>query len=185
MPKNALRHELLTRRRNLSPAVWQTASEAAQKRLLELELFHRAACIALYAPIQHEVDTALLFAAARTADKKLLYPAVCGNDLQFREVTELRNLLTGSFGIAEPCATVPDHTIETADLIVVPGVAFDLQGHRVGFGRGYYDRCLSRYPRHGTLVGLCHDFQLLEQVPAEGHDIKMQYIITEKRLITP
>ncbi|MCE1225384.1 MAG: 5-formyltetrahydrofolate cyclo-ligase [Geobacteraceae bacterium] len=183
MPKKALRRDLLARRRAMDQATWHTASASAQQRLADLELFQRAACIALYSPIQQEVDTELLFATARSAGKQVLYPLVCGNNLQFREVTETGQRASGAFGILEPCRFGEEHSLASADLIVVPGVAFDLQGHRIGFGKGYYDRCLSQLPKHGTLVGLCHDFQLLEQVPAERHDIRMQYVVTDKRIV--
>ena len=183
MPKKALRRDLLARRRAMDQAVWQTASNAAQQRLSELELFRQAACIALYSPIQQEVDTELLFAKARVAGKRVLYPLVCGDTLQFREVSETGQRAAGAFGILEPCSFGEDHSLETADLIVVPGVAFDLLGHRIGFGKGYYDRCLSQHQKHGALVGLCHDFQLLDKIPAEGHDIRMQYVVTDTRVI--
>jgi len=183
MPKKALRRDLLARRRAMGQAAWQTASGAAQRRLSDLELFQQAASIALYSPIQQEVDTELLFATARAAGKRVLYPLVCDNGLQFREVSETGQRTAGAFGILEPCRLGEEYTLETVDLIVVPGVAFDLQGHRIGFGKGYYDRCLSRLQKHGILVGLCHDFQLLEQLPTEGHDIRMEYIVTDKRII--
>ena len=183
MPKKTLRTDLLARRRAIDHTLWQHGSRAAQLRLISLEAFQRAACIALYSPIQQEVDTELLFATARSAGKQVLYPLVCDSSLQFREVTETGQRTPGAFGILEPCRFGEEHSLTSANLIVVPGVAFDLQGHRIGFGKGYYDRCLSQLPKHGTLVGLCHDFQLLEQVPAEGHDIRMQYVVTDKRIV--
>lgn len=183
MPKKSLRTDLLARRRAIDHARWHDASTAAQLRLISLEAFQRAACIVLYAPIQQEIDTGLLFSKARFEGKRVLYPLVCGATLQFREVSAPEQCTPGTFGILEPCRMGEDHALETADLIVVPGVAFDLQGHRIGFGKGYYDRCLSQLQKHVTLVGLCHDFQLLEQIPAEGHDIRMQYVVTDKRTI--
>lgn len=183
MPKKALRSELLLRRRTMSHTDWQTSSVAAQQRLIELELFQQARCIALYAPIQHEMDTVQIFYAARSTGKIVLYPVVCGTDLRFVEITDVSQLHQGRFGIPEPCSLAGEHSLEAADLIVVPGVAFDLRGHRIGFGKGFYDRCLSRLTNPGQLVGFCHDFQLFEQIPAEGHDIRMQHIVTEKRLI--
>lgn len=183
MPKKALRRDLLAGRRAMDQATWQTASKAAQQRLVNLELFLQAGCIALYSPIQQEVDTELLFTTARSTGKRVLYPVVCGNNLQFREVSEADQRTAGAFGILEPCNVTEDHSLTAVDLIVVPGVAFDLQGHRIGFGKGYYDRCLSQLPKHGTLVGLCHDFQLLDKIPAEGHDIRMQYVVTDKRIV--
>ena len=183
MPKKALRRDLLARRRAMDQAVWQTASKAAQQRLANLELFQQAGSIALYSPIQLEVDTELLFTTALSAGKRVLYPVVCGNNLLFREVSETSQRTAGAFGILEPCIVGEDHSLAAVDLIVVPGVAFDLLGHRIGFGKGYYDRCLSQHQKHGTLVGLCHDFQLLDEIPAEGHDIRMQYVVTDTRVI--
>lgn len=184
MPKGAVRSELIARRCGLSLDCWRTASTAAQERLMTLEPFRQAAVVALYAPIQQEIDTALLFAAARAAGKQVLYPQVRDNLLQFRLVTDLQQLAGGAYSIPEPGLAHSLMPLEQVDLIVVPGVAFDLQGQRIGFGKGYYDRCLSQRGRHTTLVGLCHDFQLVERVPVEGHDISMQYIVTERRLIT-
>jgi 5-formyltetrahydrofolate cyclo-ligase len=185
MPKKAVRSELLTRRRNMTHADWQNASATVQQRLISLDLFKNATSIALYAPIQYEVDTAQIFYAAQSAGKVVLYPVVCDTGLRFVKASDLTQLNTGSFGIPEPCSHADDQTLEGVDLIIVPGVAFDLQGHRIGFGKGYYDRCLSVLSRMGVVVGLCHDFQLLDRIPVEEHDIRMQYIITENRLIIP
>ena len=184
MPKGAVRSELIARRCRLSPDCWRTASIAAQQRLLALESFRQATVVALYAPIQQEIDTTLLFASARAAGKHVLYPQVSDGQLWFRPVTDLQQLVSGAYGIPEPGLSGSAVPLEKADLVVVPGVAFDQQGHRIGFGKGYYDRCLRQRGRHTTLVGICHDFQLVERVPVEGHDISMQYIVTERRLIT-
>lgn len=184
MPKVAVRSELIARRCELPPDCWRAASTAAQQRLLALEPFRQATVVALYAPIQQEIDTTLLFDAAKAAGKQVLYPQVRDGQLQFRLVTDLHQLVSGAYRIPEPGLAHSLMPFEQVDLIVVPGVAFDLQGHRIGFGKGYYDRCLSQRGRHATLVGICHDFQLIERIPAEGHDISMQYIVTEHRLIT-
>jgi len=102
----------------------------------------------------------------------------------FRQVEGLESLSEGRFGIREPCATGCDHQADEADLIVVPGVAFDLSGHRIGYGKGFYDRFLQHPGRKAHLVGLCHDFQLIDgPIPAEGHDIRMELIVTDQRII--
>lgn len=150
---------------------------------MSLEAFTQARCIALYAPIRNEVDTGLLFDEARRLGKRVLYPRVCGEAMRFHEVTDAACLEQGAFGILEPCATGAGYPPDEADLIVVPGVAFDTTGHRIGFGKGYYDRCLFRLGKTPVLVGLCHDFQLLEQIPSEGHDIRMQYLVTDRRTV--
>lgn len=185
MPKRALRSELLSRRRAMGYGDWQSGSVAAQHRLIELGAFQHAACIALYSPIQQELDTSLIFEVAVAAGKTVLFPAVCGHYLKFKVVTGLDQLKKGSFGILEPGNLAKSYPVETADLIVVPGVAFDLEGHRIGFGKGYYDRCLNQHSLAGVVVGFCHDFQLLNRIPVEGHDIHMQCIVTDNRLIIP
>lgn len=174
---------MLDRRKALGLLQLQQASQQAQANLLQLEEFARANCIALYAPLHQELETALLFESARQAGKKVLYPAVCGTELQFRQVQDPAELIFGTFGISEPCRSCPDHGIADLDLMVIPGVAFDLRGHRIGFGKGYYDRCLAEGRGKTLLVGFCHDFQLVEEVPAEGHDIRMDLLVTESRVI--
>ncbi len=183
MPKQQLRDSMLIRRAVLTDGLWQTNSQAAQQRLLALDLFQRAARLALYAPLKHEIDTALLFDSARQAGKQVLYPLVCGDRLTFHEIETLGQLQRGSFGILEPCLLATAAASPDFDLMVVPGVAFDLQGHRIGFGKGYYDRYLAGLTHLPTLVGLCHDFQVCSELPAEGHDIRMHYLVTEARLL--
>jgi 5-formyltetrahydrofolate cyclo-ligase len=102
----------------------------------------------------------------------------------FRQVTGLDALQEGAFGIPEPRPTGIEHEAEGADLIVVPGVAFDLSGHRIGYGKGYYDRFLELPERKACLVGLCHDFQLIDgAIQADRHDIQMDIIVTDRRII--
>jgi 5-formyltetrahydrofolate cyclo-ligase len=184
MPKRSIRQQILARRRALSHDQWLESSRQAQRRFLSLEEFSRAGCIALYAPVHHEVDTSAILEATFEAGKRVLYPAVCGDRMVFREVTEIQSMAEGSFGILEPCPTGIDHHAGEPDLIVVPGVAFDLAGHRIGYGKGYYDRFLLHPGRKGHLIGLCHDFQLIEApIPAEEHDIRMEIIVTSQRVI--
>jgi len=112
MPKKSLRTDLLARRRAIDHTLWHDASRAAQLRLISLEVFQRAACIALYSPIQQEIDTELLFSKARAEGKRVLYPLVCGTSLQFREVNAPEQCTPGAFGILEPCRLGEDHTLK-------------------------------------------------------------------------
>jgi 5-formyltetrahydrofolate cyclo-ligase len=75
--------------------------------------------------------------------------------------------------------------LDEADVVVLPGIAFDLKGHRIGYGKGYYDKTLHRLEGQGRLVGLCYDFQLVEMITGEPHDVKMDLIISEKRIVRP
>ncbi len=183
MPKNALREELLARRAALSRDEWLQASCAAQQRLLGMQLFSEADCIALYAPIRQELDTTLLFHAARVQGKRLLYPQVSGDLLVFRQVEREADLVAGSFGVLEPGSALPAVPVESAQLIVVPGVAFDSRGGRIGFGKGFYDRALDGCAPQIDLVGFCHDFQVVASIPAEPHDVRMKYVVTDARCI--
>jgi len=181
MPKRALRTGTLARRRELSPQQVSCQSLALQQRFLALPEFQRAKVLALYAPIHHEVETAAVAAYALATGKTLLYPAVEGSEMQFRRVRVLDELIPGRFGIPEPAgeAWEPD----AADLVVVPGVAFDLSGRRIGYGKGYYDKALHRLEGTGRLVGFCYDFQLFEEIVGEPHDVTMDIIVTELRVV--
>lgn len=184
MPKRSLRQQMLARRRALSHDEWHAASQLAQQNLFSIEEYRQASCIALYSPTHNETDTANILTSAFKAGKRVLYPAVCGQEMVLREVMGLESLTQGSFGILEPCSVGVDHAAAEADLIVVPGVAFDQCGHRIGYGKGFYDLFLGRSGRKVHLVGLCHDFQLIDgHIPAEEHDIRMEIIVTEKRII--
>ena len=177
MPKRTLRAGTLARRRELSTQQVSFRSLALQQRFLALPEFHRAKVLALYAPIHHEVETAAVAACALLTGKTLLYPAVVGSEMQLRRVRALAELIPGRFGIPEPTGEVwePD----AADIIVVPGVAFDRTGRRIGYGKGYYDRALHRLEGTGRLVGFCYDFQLFEEIVGEPHDVTMDLIVTE------
>jgi 5-formyltetrahydrofolate cyclo-ligase len=184
MPKRSLRSQLLAQRRALGHEGWRSSSHAAQCNLLSLDEYARAECIALYAPAHNEADTRLVLAEALKSGKRVLYPAVCGHQMVLRSIERLDDLQTGTFGILEPCPTGTDHLADEADMIVVPGVAFDLSGHRVGYGKGFYDRFLHHSVRKAHLIGLCHDFQVTEAlIPADPHDIPMEIVISDKRII--
>jgi 5-formyltetrahydrofolate cyclo-ligase len=175
---------MLAQRRSLSHDEWCAASLTAQLKLLSLGEYVQAECIALYAPTHNEIDTGLILSEAFLAGKRVLYPAVCGHRMVLREVHRLDDFQKGAFGILEPCPTGVDHHAGEADLIVIPGVAFDPTGHRVGYGKGFYDRFLHHPGRSAHLVGLCHDFQITTgKIPADPHDIPMEIVVSEVRII--
>ena len=181
MPKHALRAGALARRRELSPQQVSCQSHALQLRFLALPEYQRAQVLALYAPIHREVETSVVALEALAAGKTLLYPAVEGSELQFRRVLELDDLMPGRYGIPEPKGEAWDPS--DVDLIVVPGVAFDQSGRRLGYGKGYYDRSLHRLEGSGRLAGFCYEFQLFEEIVGEPHDVTMDLIVTELRVV--
>lgn len=185
MPKHSLRHQMLALRRSLGHDEWLHASSLAQHQLISLEEYRLAGCIALYSPIHNEVDTSLILEAACSAGKRTLYPVVRGREMLLCQVEHPGELSReGAYGILEPCGNGCTHQAREADLIVVPGLAFDANGHRIGYGKGFYDRFLRHPGRRSTLVGLCHDFQVFDgSLPAEVHDIRMDIIVTGMRII--
>jgi 5-formyltetrahydrofolate cyclo-ligase len=183
MPKISLRQVMLKKRKQLSAEDCRNAGLHIQRALLESEEYVRAKHLVLYASIHNEVDLYVVMHDAMASGRKVLLPSIYDKGLIFREVTEASALRKGAFGIMEPSASNRTYPPEQADLIVVPGVAFDLQGHRIGYGKGYYDKALHSLEGQGKLVAVCYDFQLVEEIAGEPHDVKVDMIITEKRVV--
>ena len=185
MPKRSLRQQMLARRRCLDATEYLAASLRAQRTFLATAEYGRAKALALYAPVHNEVDTSLVLSTSLDNGKRVFYPVVVGSSLEFRLVTSSGDLHAGAYGILEPAAGCPVMAVEEADVIVVPGVAYDLTGHRIGYGKGYYDKALHQLEGEGHLVGLCFDFQVVEALLGEPHDVKMDLVITDRRAIRP
>ena len=183
MPKKSMRIQMLAKRRALSDQQVYLNSIAVQERLIGLSVFRKAASIIVYAAVDNEIATELIATTARQLGKKVFFPKPCGTNLYFGEASLLSPLQPGLFGIPEP-AVASLASISDIDLIIVPGVAFDMQGYRLCFGKGFYDRALATRSNQGKVVGLCHHFQLVPHVPHESHDVKMDMVVTERQLVT-
>lgn len=144
--------------------------------------FVRARCVALYAATPDEVATDAVFTAAMTAGKVVCFPKVVPEvrQLALYTVTTLATLRPGYRGIREPDDGVPVSP-DQCDLVMVPGVAFDMAGHRIGRGGGYYDAFLA--PIKACRMALAFECQLVECVPQERHDQSVDLIVTERRVI--
>ena len=182
MEKVSIRKQFLDCRKQLDLSAHSRASQQIQQQLIASECFVRAKTLALYSPINNEVATEQIFSAAKKLDKQIYYPRVAGNEFSFFKVGTLDELLQGAFGVAEP-VSAEKISVTDLDLVVVPGVAFDLRGHRLGYGRGFYDRQLVGKPAKTASVGLCFDFQLCDSLPVEAHDQVLDFIATETRFI--
>lgn len=136
--------------------------------------FEAARTILLYHSLKDEVNTHS-FIEKWSRKKRILLPVVVGNDLELRVYTGSHDLAIGSYGIEEPTGE-PFTNYTAIDLVAVPGVAFDRRGNRLGRGKGYYDRLLSRIPS-AYKIGICFPFQIVEEVPVEAFDIRMDEII--------
>ena len=184
MPKNTLRRLLLAKRKALTASEIEAASRAIQEQFLTSSEYARSRILALYVPIHNEAGTDAIFAAAVNAAKTVLYPAVVGESLEFRRVDHLRDLRRGAFGIPEPLDSCDVIDQCMADLIVIPGVGFDLKGKRVGYGKGFYDKFLSELPKKVEKIGIAFSIQELEEIPRMPHDILLDTIITEKIILS-
>ena len=153
-------------------------SEAIMQQVAETDLFQHAHTVLLYWSMADEVQTHA-FVERWYKEKNLLLPCVDGDDLRLRQYTGPACMVAGEqFGIGEP--TGPEWTdLDAVELIVVPGVAFDTQGNRMGRGRGFYDRLLKSTP-NAVKIGVAYDFQMMNAIPVEPHDVKMDRVITEK-----
>ncbi len=185
MPKVSIRQTILAMRKALGAAEKKSMSLLIQRALIGTSEFAAARVIGLYAPVYNEVETAEVMREALSSGKTVLFPAVCSGGLEFRKIADPSELSKGAFGIPEPCPLCPVLAPDEADLVVVPGVAFDIDGRRIGYGKGYYDRTLHHLEGNGRLVGLCYDFQVTQEIPGEPHDVRMDMIITERRVIRP
>lgn len=160
-----------------STATHQSQSAKILAALEAHPAFKAANTILLYHSLPDEVDTHH-FIAKWCTKKQILLPAVAGDGLELHVYTGPANLATGAYGIEEPTgALFTDYA--AIDFIVVPGVAFDRNGNRLGRGKGYYDRLLPRIPS-AYKAGICFPFQIVEEVPAEPFDIRMDEVITQQ-----
>jgi 5-formyltetrahydrofolate cyclo-ligase len=178
--KAALRKQIREALQKISPAV-RMAESLDLCRRLEPQL-QSAHTILFYAPLPDELDVWLLLEKLLPAKRHCALPAFDGATQSYsaRRVTNLEtDIFTGKFGVSEPLSSCVEIPLNRFDLVLVPGMAFDLNGHRLGRGKGYYDQILPA--TSGIKCGVAYDFQLLEKIPAELHDAKADFILTPAR----
>lgn len=178
MNKSLLRKKYVELRRQIIDK--EQKSKEICRKLIRSNEYQNARVIALYYSLKNEVSTLELIKYSLNDQKKVLLPKIMGEVMVFYEIKSLENLRKGPLGIMEP----QDGTIfdkNNIDLIVVPGVCFDHNLNRIGFGKGYYDKYLDGYL--GEKIGICFDDQVTDDtILSEDTDIKLKYIITEKNI---
>lgn len=182
--KAMLRRAMLERRRALSPAAVVAASAAVTRQVLALPRWAGAREVLAYLPIKGELDTRAIAETVLASGKRLLLPRCrdgAPGELDLGCVGCLDEAIPGHYGIPEPPAGVCRTPEAFApDLILVPGLAFDRQGGRLGFGGGYYDRLLALpMAADAHVVGLGYAFQLLDRLPVQAWDRPVDTVITE------
>lgn len=182
MPKRPIREKLLAQRRHCSVESCLHLSLQIQERFLASDVYRQVGCIGLYSSYLNEVQTERVARQCLVDAKRVVYPRVTGPLLEFAVVTRPGEFAPGAFGILEPTGRqlVP---FDEIDLLVVPGVAFDLAGHRLGYGKGFYDRVLARCRPGLQRVGFAYEFQVVEQLPAADHDCRLTHLVTEQRML--
>ncbi len=179
-PKKDIRREVYKRRKAASSQQIAEHSAVICDTLCQLECFQRAEWVYIYIDYKNEVMTGEIMTKALSMGKRVASPKVVEKDMIFYEIQSLKDLEPGYFGIQEPREGLPVADCETA-LLVMPGVAFDKQKHRVGYGGGFYDRFLEKHTELYK-VALAFEFQLFEEVPVEPTDILPDMVITEKNI---
>jgi len=159
-----------------------------QQSAISLPELESAERVMVYVGSRSEVETRHLIDELLRLDKTLFVPWCDGDELRLFRLQSINELQPGAFGIPEPkheLRLLPDRQIDSAkiDVVFLPGLAFDAQGGRLGQGKGYYDRLLESVSQNCILIGLAFDVQLIEEVPTEPHDIKMDLIVTESEVI--
>ena len=175
MDKKALRAEIRQKKR----AMTEEQIVAASCRLGELfassEQYRQAKTIYGYLPYNQEVRTVPMLERALAEGKRVAVPKVYGDQMKFIYMTDLNRVEKGYSNIPEPVDDEPVADDPTA-LVLMPGLAFDREGHRIGYGGGFYDKFLAEEPGHPT-VALCYDFQMLEQLETEEFDIPVDLVL--------
>ena len=185
--KRAMRTRIITARDALARQARETATAAIAARVADLPSFRQARCALLALPFRSEWDTRVLFAAALADAKTVALPRVNGVSrmLDLHAVRDaVRDTAPGYRGIPEPDPQSPRVAIEDVDWVLIPGVAFDLEGRRLGYGGGFYDRLLALVRKRVPRVAGAFDLQVVDEVPAAPHDLVVDVIATETRILT-
>lgn len=177
--RDELRQSVLEKRTHLNVEMGFSLGVTIQERVLKSAHWKGPSTMGFYSAARNEVETKLLFMNALEQGVTAYFPRV-EQGLQFYEVGDPTDLQKGAWGLLEPkhgCKPLPD--LAALDLVFVPGIVFDLKGHRLGYGKGFYDMFLEHFPN--KTIGLAYEFQLVDEIPAESWDQRLQYLMTEKK----
>jgi 5-formyltetrahydrofolate cyclo-ligase len=182
--KHSLRAAALVKRSLLSESECLARSRLIQAQALQFSPYLHRRSVALYNPIQNEVETGEIRDHALVTGKKVFFPRFGRQDsLELIEIGSAAEFSRGRFGILEPTGERRLSSRDREGLVVfVPGVAFDLRGNRLGRGKGWYDRLIQELGG-AILVALAYDFQIVDEIPAEEWDQRVHYVITERNIV--
>ena len=175
MDKKALRRSIAAQKKAMTAEQIESKSAKLTEAFLATEAYRNANTIYGYLPYNQEVRTVPLLERALQDGKRVAVPKVYGEEMRFLYIEDMSGIAPGSFGSPEPIADEPVADDPRA-LVLMPGLAFDPAGNRMGYGGGFYDRFLCDEPNHPT-VALCYDFQMLPHLQTEEHDIPVDLVL--------
>jgi 5-formyltetrahydrofolate cyclo-ligase len=151
------------------------------EKFYSLREYCEAANVLIYYPFRSEIDTTVIIVKALTDGKRVILPRVSGKVLELFYVRDIKkDLKPGTFGIIEPCSDSCDPAKYTdPDIVVVPGVGFDRQKNRLGYGGGFYDRLLPKLSKNIQKIALCFQVQIIDSIPSFAHDVRVDKVISE------
>ena len=181
LSKKELRTQYKNLREQMNPEDVKKLSGQICRHLLESELFFRTQCIYAYYPLGNEVDICPVVEEAWKYGKQVAFPKVFGETMRFFEVKSFDRLSPGTFGVMEP---EEKHPVDWKNpLVLTPGVAFDRNGNRMGYGKGYYDRYFGS--RQGAvMLGIAYEAQIAEKIPVGEYDRTLDGLVTENGVLS-
>ncbi len=177
--KARLRKQLLDARDGMSLDFIKITSKEIQENLRKIDFFRNAKTIGTYFSIGSEVRTQDILQEILNAGKELALPKVVKNDLVFKKITNFAELEPGNFSVMEPKDKC--EIVKNLDVVIVPAIALTREGFRLGYGFGYYDRYL--HGKKSVTIALSYAKQVIKSFPHDDHDIKMNFIVTEDKVI--
>lgn len=184
--KRAVRKSILAKRESLDNNLKNRMDKVIQEKFLNSDYYNSAKKIFIYISYGSEINTIEIISRAISDGKKIYVPRTIFKEklMDAVQITSFDNLIKSRYGILEPRKEEPAVDPNDIDLIVVPGVTFDKYGGRMGYGAGYYDRYFKRLTKVSiTKLALAYDFQILNHVPMEEHDVPVDVIYTEEQNI--
>lgn len=183
--KREIRQKIRKKRQELKEDLWKMDSAAVTGCVISHPWFQESENICTYVAYHREVRTQEIMGAAFEMGKTVWVPKVEGKTMHFCRIESIDELKPGIHGILEPAGdkrTDRNENIVGGGLMIMPGVGFDCACHRIGYGGGYYDRYLEKYPEIRK-IALAFEFQIFPEIPYEEHDIHPEIIITEKQIL--
>jgi 5-formyltetrahydrofolate cyclo-ligase len=185
--KDSLRKELLRKRDAIPPEVRKIKDRLIRENMASLDALRNAGMLFFFASFRSEVDTMEMIRTSLSDGRKVVLPKVerSRKALDLYEVRDVGELTPGYMGIPEPSVVTEDRqgTVDKVDVVIIPGAGFDLTGNRIGYGGGYYDRLLSDLKSDIPIIAPAYEEQIVDSIPAEPHDKKVNIIVTDRRVI--